>query len=255
MSWCPGQMPDRGRVGPAFCRDRCRLRHLSRVLCVCLRAMLLDGTPPLGGGYRSHKHGYWPGCTHAHHHRPQWHHLVQRRCAWCWHASCSHPPWGGQQPSPHRLHAPTCRGRLRRLDLSHYRDRRGPYGTSARLASSTGSARAVTGPTEHPACPLPARSADTAASRRACGRSATAPLEAVHADVCHAGMPGHGLAARCHHRVSCRLPHRADTAQAPAAIARAGIVWARRWSCSHCRGQTSRGGQRHCCMRVFLPSS
>ena len=64
MSWCPGQMPDRGRVGPAFCRDRCWPRHPSRVLCACLRAMLPDGTPPLGGGYRPQKHEGLAGCTH-----------------------------------------------------------------------------------------------------------------------------------------------------------------------------------------------
>ena len=119
---------------------------------------------------------------------------------------------------------PACRCCMRRLDLSHDRDRRDPYGTSTRLASSTGSMRAITGAPAHPACPLPARSADTAASRGASSRSATAPLEAVHAHVRHTGVPGHGLAVRCHHRVSCRLPHRADTAQAPAAIARAVIV-------------------------------
>src|SRR5712691_1802748 len=114
---------------------------------------------------------------------------------------------------------------MRRLDTSHCRYMRGPYGTSARLASSTGSARAVMGVPDHPARTTPARSADTTTSRGASGRSADdARLEAVRPDVCHTGVHGHGLATRCDHRVSCRLHLRADTDQAPAAIARAVIT-------------------------------
>ena len=225
---CPGKMPVCGRVGPAFCRDGCRPRHPSRGVCARPRAMLLDGSLPLGEGPRPHTHGSRPGCAYVYRYCPQ-------GSVWCnpgaygvgMRLALILPGEGG-----HILTGctPRCRCCMRRLDLSHDRDRRGLYGTSARLASSTGSARAVTGATEHPACPRPARSADTATSRGTRSRSATATLEAVHADVCHAGVPRHGLAARCHHRVSGRLPPRVGTAQAPAALARAAIVWAQRWA-------------------------
>src|SRR5215472_15902824 len=81
---------------------------------------------------------------------------------------------------------PVCRRRMECLDLSHCRDRRGPYGIAARLASSPRSARAITGVPVHPTCTLPAGWADTAPTRGANGQSAdTAPLEMAHAIVRH----------------------------------------------------------------------
>src|SRR5262245_42183371 len=137
------------------------------------------------------------------------------------------------------VECPVCRRRMRCLELSHCRDRRGPYGIAARLASSPRRARAITGVPGHRPCTLRAGWADTAPTRGANGQSAdTAPLEMAHAIVRHAGVPGHGLATHGDPRVSCCLPPRIRTAEAPTALARAVTAWAPWWGYYHDRGQT-----------------
>ena len=228
----------RGDAGGSV-RAKCRVAGGSVLYCavteagagipakVCvrvLRAMLLDVTRPLGRGHRPHRHRYGPGWAHAYRHRPgDISGATPVRTALA--RVLLSPSLAKAEAAPSPATCLTCRCHLRRLDLSHSRDRRDPYGTSARLASSTGRARAVTRAPEQPAGTLPARSADTVAPREASRRSAdTVPLEAAHADVRYTGVPGHGLAARGDHRVSCCLHHRADTERTPAALARAVIT-------------------------------
>ena len=132
--------PTGGVYAGGSVRAKCRVAGGSVLYCavteagagipakVCvrvLRAMLLDVTRPLGRGHRPHRHRYGPGWAHAYRHRPgDISGATPVRTALA--RVLLSPSLAKAEAAPSPATCLTCRCHLRRLDLSHSRDRRDP---------------------------------------------------------------------------------------------------------------------------------